>query len=45
MQDLAAVTDVFGDNFISGSEGATAMKTGLARLVSPAKDGAAWIKS
>lgn len=44
MQDLAAVTDVFGDNFISGSEGATAMKTGLARLVSPAKDGAAWIK-
>lgn len=44
MQDLAAVTDVFGDNFISGSEGATAMKTGLARLVSPAKDGAAWIE-
>ena len=32
MQDLAAVTDVFGDNFISGSEGATAMKTGLSRL-------------
>jgi len=44
MQDLAAVTDVFGDNFISGSEGATAMKTGLARLVSPASDGAKWIK-
>lgn len=43
MQDLATVTDVFGDNFISGSEGATAMKTGLARLVSPAKDGAKWI--
>lgn len=32
MQDLATVTDVFGDNFISGSEGATAMKTGLSRL-------------
>lgn len=44
MQDLATVTDVFGDNFISGSEGATAMKTGLARLVSPAKEGSIWIK-
>lgn len=44
MQDLATVTDVFGDNFITGSEGATAMKTGLARLLSPAKDGAEWIK-
>lgn len=44
MKDLAAITDVFGDNFISGSEGATAMKTGLAKLVSPAKDGAEWIK-
>lgn len=44
MKDLAAITDVFGDNSIDGSVGATAMKTGLARLVSPAKDGAAWIK-
>lgn len=44
MEDLATVTDVFGDNFISGSEGATAMKTGLAKLVSPAKDGAKWIE-
>lgn len=44
MQDLAAVTDVFGDNSISGSEGANAMKTGLAKLVAPAKDGAAWIE-
>lgn len=43
MQDLATVTDVFGDNSISGSEGATAMKTGLARLVSPAKEGAVWM--
>lgn len=44
MQDLAAITDVFGDNFISGSEGATAIKTGLARLVSPAKEGAVWME-
>ena len=43
MQDLAAVTGVFGDNFISGSEGATAMKTGLARLVSPSEEGAKWM--
>ena len=44
MQDLATVTGVFGDNSITGSEGANAMKTGLARLMSPAKDGAAWMK-
>lgn len=44
LQDLAAVTGVFGDASISGSEGATAMKTGLAKLVSPAKEGAAWIE-
>lgn len=39
-KDLAVVTDVFGDAGISGSEGATALKTGLARLASPAKEGA-----
>ena len=44
LEDLATITDVFGDAGISGSEGATALKTGLARLVSPAKEGAAWIK-
>lgn len=44
MSDLAAITDVFGDAGISGAEGATALKTGLARLASPAKDGATWIK-
>lgn len=44
MSDLAAITDIFGDAGISGSEGATALKTGLARLASPAKDGAAWMK-
>ena len=43
LQDLATVTDIFGDANISGSEGANAMKTGLARLVAPAKDGAVWI--
>lgn len=44
LEDLATITDVFGDAGISGSEGATALKTGLARLVSPAKEGAAWIE-
>ena len=44
MSELAAITDIFGDAGISGSEGATALKTGLARLASPAKDGAAWMK-
>ena len=44
LEDLATITDVFGDAGISGSEGATALKTGLARLVSPAKEGAEWIK-
>lgn len=44
LQDLATVTDVFGDNSISASEGATAIKTGLAKLVSPSKEGAKWIK-
>lgn len=44
MSDLAAITDIYGDAGITGSEGATALKTGLARLSSPAKDGAAWIE-
>lgn len=39
-KDLAVITDVLGDAGISGSEGATALKTGLASLASPAKDGA-----
>lgn len=43
-KDLAVATDVFGDAGVSGSEGATALKTGLARLASPAKDGAAALK-
>lgn len=43
-KDLAVATDVFGDAGVSGSEGATALKTGLARLASPAKDGAAAMK-
>ena len=44
MQDLATITDVLGDAGISGSEGATALKTGLARLASPADEGAKWMK-
>ena len=43
IKDLATITDVFGNAGISGSEGATALKTGLARLASPAKDGAAYM--
>ena len=43
-KDLAVVTDVFGDAGISGSEGATALKTGLARLASPAADGRSAMK-
>ena len=39
-KDLAVITDVFGDASISGSEGATAVKTGLARLAAPVKEGA-----
>ena len=34
MKDLAVITDIFGDAGITGSEGATALKTGLARLAS-----------
>lgn len=44
MKDLAVITDVFGDAGISGSEGATALKTGLARLASPADDAATVMK-
>lgn len=44
MKDLAVITDVFGDAGISGSEGATALKTGLARLASPADDATAVMK-
>jgi TP901 family phage tail tape measure protein len=40
VKDLATITDVFGNAGISGSEGANALKTGLARLASPAKEGA-----
>lgn len=43
IKDLATITDVFGNAGISGSEGATALKTGLARLASPAKDGATYM--
>lgn len=39
VKDLATITDVFGNAGISGSEGANALKTGLARLASPAKSG------
>lgn len=40
VRDLATITDLFGNAGISGSEGANALKTGLARLASPAKSGA-----
>lgn len=44
MKDLAVITDVFGDAGISGAEGATALKTGLARLASPADDATSVMK-
>lgn len=40
VKDLATLTGVFGNAGISGSEGANALKTGLARLASPASEGA-----
>ena len=43
-KDLAVITDVFGDAGVTGAEGATALKTGLARLASPAKEGANTLK-
>ena len=38
LQDLAVITELFGDKSISGSEGATALKTGLANLAAKARD-------
>lgn len=38
--DVATLIGVFGDQSIGATEGATALKTGLARLASPAKQGA-----
>lgn len=43
IKDLATATGVLGDAAISGSEGGTALKTGIARLASPAKEGMEWI--
>ena len=42
--DIATLTGVFGDASIEASEGANALKTGLARLAAPAKDGAKAMK-
>lgn len=39
-EDIGALIGVFGDASIGATEGATALKTGLARLASPAKAGA-----
>lgn len=44
MDELATVTAALGNAGISGSEGANAIKTGLARLASPAKQGAEWME-
>lgn len=38
LNDLAVITELFGDKSISGSEGATALKTGLANLAEKARD-------
>lgn len=42
VSDLATVTATLGNAGISGAEGGTALKTGLARLASPAKDAQIW---
>lgn len=44
ISDLATMTGIFGNAGISGSEGANALKTGIARLASPAKDGSEWME-
>lgn len=43
-EDIATLTGVFGDASISASEGANALKTGLARLARPAKQGSEAMK-
>jgi len=43
VKDLATATGVLGDAYIEGAEAGTALKTGIARLSAPAKQGAAWI--
>lgn len=46
VKDLAAYTDVMGDEFTSGAEAANSMKTGLARLIDVPTKGKApeWIE-
>lgn len=44
VSDLATITGIFGNAGITGSEGANALKTGIARLASPAKDGSEWME-
>lgn len=44
VSDLATITGIFGNAGISGSEGANALKTGIARLASPARDGSEWME-
>lgn len=43
VQDLSTVIASLGNSGISGSEAANGLKTGLARLASPAKDAAGWM--
>ena len=44
VKDAALFMGVMADNNIEASVRANSLKTGLARLVSPAKDGAAWME-
>ena len=44
VQDAALYMGVMANNGIDASKGANSLKTGLARLVSPAKEGAAWME-
>ena len=45
LDDLATVTGMFGDKSIDASEGATALKTGIARLMAPkGTDAITWMQ-
>lgn len=43
INDLALYMGIMANNGVEASEGANALKTGLSRLVSPAKEGQVWL--
>ena len=44
IEDAALYMGVMANNGIEASEGANALKTGLAKLIAPAKEGSEWMK-